>query len=240
MAKLPALVKAFATFDERGVATVEQFARVIREAGYLPTTKRGAGAADMGFKEAATLLIALSTSDTPKDAVQAVRNYECLERHDLVHPRPDMEAFRIRHRQKWPEPAQYVAESSNLISAIGRFLEALPRFGRDRVKRLHSNPDVEIPAAEVADDEREYFYTDHPVAQIVFFRPSRFVVFSSWEHRENFRRPGSEKDWRLAYTAPKSYRGYLERSEGFEVKREVHVTVTSNHLRAIHEAISST
>lgn len=78
MAKLPALVRAFAKFDERDERTIEQFARVIREAGELPTTKRGVGAAEMGAKEAAKLFIALNGSDGPKGAVKAIQDFYYL------------------------------------------------------------------------------------------------------------------------------------------------------------------
>lgn len=75
MARLPALVRTFAEFDDRDLVTVEQFARVIREAGHLPTTKRGAGAAEMGSLEAAKLFIALNGSDSPKNAIEAIERF---------------------------------------------------------------------------------------------------------------------------------------------------------------------
>ena len=52
MAKLPALVDALAAADYRSRATIDQIARVVREAGYIPTTKRGSGAADGLFRKA--------------------------------------------------------------------------------------------------------------------------------------------------------------------------------------------
>jgi hypothetical protein len=76
MVRLPALVEAFASCDERDRASIAQFARVIREAGLLPTTKRGRGAARMGALEAAILMIGLNAAGTPSGAPAAIRGYQ--------------------------------------------------------------------------------------------------------------------------------------------------------------------
>lgn len=78
MAKLPALVTALSKCDERERTTLDHYARVIREAGLIPTTKRGSGAAEMTFREAANLLIAANTADTPKAAPLIVPQYRAL------------------------------------------------------------------------------------------------------------------------------------------------------------------
>lgn len=78
--KLPGLVKVLAEGDERGEATLNHIARVIREAGHLPTTKRGPGASDMGVREAANLLMGASGSDIPANAAAAVEQYQSLSR----------------------------------------------------------------------------------------------------------------------------------------------------------------
>lgn len=77
--KLPGLVKVLAEGDERGEATLNHIARMIREAGHLPTTKRGPGASDMGVREAANLLIAVSGSDVPTNAAAAIEQYRSLQ-----------------------------------------------------------------------------------------------------------------------------------------------------------------
>lgn len=77
MAKLPALVDALAAADYRSRATIDQIARVVREAGYIPTTKRGSGAADMTVREAANLLIG-SFVESPAQAAKAVGLYRRL------------------------------------------------------------------------------------------------------------------------------------------------------------------
>lgn len=78
MAKLPALVTALAECDGRDRATIDHFARTIREAGLLPTTKRGVGSASMNVREAANLLIAIKASENAKDAAAVVRTYRTL------------------------------------------------------------------------------------------------------------------------------------------------------------------
>ncbi len=72
MATLPALVKAITEVDGRDHKTIEHTARLIREAGYIPTGKRGGGAAEMDFIAAANLLIGLNGADSPKDAEWAI------------------------------------------------------------------------------------------------------------------------------------------------------------------------
>jgi len=78
MAKLPALVSALATGDGRDHATIDYFARTLREAGLLPTTKRGVGSAEMTPREAASLLIGVNVSETPRKASVLVPLYRRL------------------------------------------------------------------------------------------------------------------------------------------------------------------
>ncbi len=78
MAKLPALVSALAECDDRDRSTLDHIARVIREAGLIPTTKRGSGASDMTVREAANLLIGASTAEHPKSAAMVVPLYRSL------------------------------------------------------------------------------------------------------------------------------------------------------------------
>ncbi len=84
MAKLPALVDAITEVDGRERPTIEHVARVIREAGYVPTTKRGSGAADMTAREAANLLLALNGADAPKDGPVAIDRFRSLVQTTLI------------------------------------------------------------------------------------------------------------------------------------------------------------
>lgn len=88
MTKLPGLVGALAECDERERATLDHVARVIREAGLIPTTKRGSGAADMTLTAAANLLIAANTGGIPKAAAMTVIQYRTLVPRNTGQPDP--------------------------------------------------------------------------------------------------------------------------------------------------------
>jgi hypothetical protein len=130
MAKLPALVSALAECDGRDRATLEHIARVIREAGYIPTTKRGAGAAEMTAREAANLFIGANGCDAPKDAPLAIDRFRSLVMHDAyVRDRTEVETFK------------QIAEASNfgvaleaLIDGMGEVLGAAENWLRDGYK----------------------------------------------------------------------------------------------------------
>ncbi|MBY6262236.1 hypothetical protein EI613_09955 [Azospirillum sp. 412522] len=120
MARLPALVTALAKFDGRDRAALEHVARAIREAGYIPTTKRGVGAANMTAREAVNLLLAVNGADSVKDAPLAVDRFRSLELHDhLIAPECDLALFReiIGH--------QTLGQGLEcLIDGMGEFLAA--------------------------------------------------------------------------------------------------------------------
>jgi len=60
------------------LATIDHIARVIREADYIPTTKRGSGAAEMTAQEAVNLLLAANGADTPSDGPAAIDRFRSL------------------------------------------------------------------------------------------------------------------------------------------------------------------
>jgi hypothetical protein len=80
MAKLPALVKAIQEVDGRDKKTLDHIARVVREAGYIPTGKRGSGSAEMTFEAAANYLIALNNIAPPKQLPDAIEHMRGLKR----------------------------------------------------------------------------------------------------------------------------------------------------------------
>ena len=83
MATLPALVSALAPVDGRERKSIDHVARVIREAGYMPTAGRGGAAAEMDASAAVNLLLGLNCADAPKDAPSAVGLMRKLE--PMVH-----------------------------------------------------------------------------------------------------------------------------------------------------------
>ncbi len=79
MVRLPALITEYAKLDGRPRSTIAWYARLAREAGKLPTTKRGLGAAHMGVREAVNLILACNGAEDPKegaDAVDRIRFYK--------------------------------------------------------------------------------------------------------------------------------------------------------------------
>ncbi|MCA1545021.1 hypothetical protein I6F18_34610 [Bradyrhizobium sp. NBAIM32] len=78
MARLPVLISRIAPFDGRSPDAIAHVARLVRESGYIATTKRGSGAAEMTTRDAANLLIALHGSDSPKRAPEAVERFRRL------------------------------------------------------------------------------------------------------------------------------------------------------------------
>jgi hypothetical protein len=72
LARLPALIDAYAAFDGRDHATIKLIARTIREAGLIPTTKRGSGASTMSEREVVNLLLGANGAEAPVAAPQAV------------------------------------------------------------------------------------------------------------------------------------------------------------------------
>ncbi|WAC25757.1 hypothetical protein [Ancylobacter sp. SL191] len=115
MAKLPALVDALAQHDPRGLAAVNHYARIVREAGFLPTTKRGNGASDMGEREVVNLLLGLAEVTNAQKAPRAIK---VLRDAKLVGPLPDH-----------PDPIERLAgfELEGHLESLGDFLECLVR-----------------------------------------------------------------------------------------------------------------
>lgn len=72
LARLPALVDAITAHDPRGRPTIAHIARQVRNAGLIESTKRGAGAAKMTFRDAAILVIGAYGDTNPAGAVEAV------------------------------------------------------------------------------------------------------------------------------------------------------------------------
>ena len=79
LAGLSSVIDAVAEWDNRDRATVEQFVLLLSQAGYLRAAMAGLSTTAIEACEAATLLIALSSSDTPEAAADAVKVFSGLE-----------------------------------------------------------------------------------------------------------------------------------------------------------------
>jgi len=75
MVRLPALITEFARLDGRPRSTIAWYARLAREAGKMPTTKRGQGAAHMGVREAVNLILACNGAEDPKQGANAIERF---------------------------------------------------------------------------------------------------------------------------------------------------------------------
>jgi hypothetical protein len=94
MAKLPALISTLSRHDERDRPTLEHIARTVREAGYIPTTKRGIGASGMTTEAAVNLFLGLNGCDAPKDAARAVERFRSLRPRGLTLSESEQDALR--------------------------------------------------------------------------------------------------------------------------------------------------
>jgi hypothetical protein len=79
MVRLPALITEYARLDGRPRSTIAWYARLAREAGKLPTTKRGRGAAEMGVREAVNLILACNCAEDPKEGANVIKKYRSYE-----------------------------------------------------------------------------------------------------------------------------------------------------------------
>ena len=96
MARLPQLVSALTRVDGRKMGTIEHGSRMLREAGLLVSGKRGVGAPEMGFTDAANLLIAVNATDNLSDGPTATELILALVptggvKEDQLFPLPDIE-----------------------------------------------------------------------------------------------------------------------------------------------------
>lgn len=114
MATLPKLVDALVVVDGRERATIEYTARVVREAGFMPTLKRGGGAAEMDSLAAANLLIALNAADAPKNAATAVSVVRFLERSGGADD------------ERIPDPLRAIGSSKTFGEALKIAIEEAP------------------------------------------------------------------------------------------------------------------
>lgn len=138
MAKLPALVSALAEADGRERPTIDHIARVIREAGYIPTGKRGVGAAEMDIRSAANLLIASAVSEVPKDSPTEIDRFRSLRKHTSSwegDTTVDADGtYRVDVNGLPPSPFDRIVEQNNFGAAFEELIEAVPEL-RDALIR---------------------------------------------------------------------------------------------------------
>jgi len=126
MAKIPALVSALARVDGRERKTIDHIARVAREDGYLPTGKRGGGAADTTPRVAADLLIALNGADTPKEAGIAIDRFRSLQQFTPGNSKKFRDLVDSYDSQ--PTPIQRVMDAKTFGQALEGLIETVPEL----------------------------------------------------------------------------------------------------------------
>jgi len=126
MAKLPALIETLSRHDERDQSTLEHVARTVREAGYIPTTKRGVGASGMTIGAATNLFLALNGCDAPKDAARAVDRFRSLQLRELTAVAPEQDDLqKLLTAETFGVAIERLIDCSNSISKwLCEWLEA--------------------------------------------------------------------------------------------------------------------
>jgi len=115
MTTLPQLIDALAKVDGRDHATLTQFGRVLREAGLLPTGKRGGGAPRMSPETGATILMATQGAFMPKDGPKAVTD---IRSYELCDTFPD----------EIPYPFSKISDCQNCGEAMAELISIVPEI----------------------------------------------------------------------------------------------------------------
>lgn len=146
MATLPVLVTAMAEVDGRDRKSVEHLGRVIREAGYITSGKRGGGAPDMTVREAANLIIALNGADMPKDAPTAIDRFRSLKQWY----RGTADDFRARSDEysDLPKPLQDVMDVHTFGEALEAVIEDVPEMTGSFLQYLEQGYEGDIERAK--------------------------------------------------------------------------------------------
>jgi len=215
MARLPALIDAFAACDPRGRATVVHVARVIREAGLIQTTKRGRGAAEMTEHDAVALLMGLNCSENIQDAPKAVLMFS------------ELAPVQAAKGGSVPPVLLPVVKAPTLYSALEALLIAAPQIDAmlANSEELHRKTPKAI-RGNVAEFGYEFwsratFHLPDPTASIAV----------TW--MENLAGP-IRRDLHVSYRAPQSRRP-VRRSREFD--RDVTISVGLSTFLRLHAAL---
>lgn len=125
MARLPALVDALAAIDDRPRGALDFVARAVREAGFIQTTKRGRGAAEMTAADAAAFLLGCYGAREPTTAAEAVATLTRLERisdETRDNLMPDW-TYGLMHARDPIEAVAALIEMAPLIGQAGRSMQ---------------------------------------------------------------------------------------------------------------------
>ncbi|NDV53925.1 hypothetical protein [Salipiger sp. PrR003] len=130
MAKLPAIIDLISKHDTRSVATISNYARVLRDHGLLPKGKRGRGAPDIHPLEVADLVLGLAGAF---DAVNAPHATRVLRAAKLAH---------IRRHNGDVEDAMSELRHWTIAESCEDFGFLLASILTDEPRRNDSSPDI--------------------------------------------------------------------------------------------------
>jgi len=140
MCRLPAFLRTLAACDGRRVETLVETARCLREAGYLPPSKRGVGATPVDDIQAANLLIACMTCDQPSAAPRALEVYRGLKNK-----------FRGGFGKGLPS-LELVARCETFGQAMSTLIAVAPNLKAEAIRVLATLYDIHSPERLLALD----------------------------------------------------------------------------------------
>lgn len=123
MARLPALIDAIVETDPRGRPTITHIARLVRDAALIDSTTRGAGAAKMTYRDAATLLMAVCGEINPLRSVSAANRLRTL----VPAPADEM---RLAQAEDLPKHFEWLREPVGFAVALERMIERAPQLAK--------------------------------------------------------------------------------------------------------------
>lgn len=183
MARLPALVDALVQIDGRERVLIDNVARAVREAGFIQTTKRGRGAAEMTAQDAAALLVGLYGSAGMADAPRVVDAFSQMKRR---HP-----AAAIKDG---PAALGPLFRSRTLLDAVQRLIELGPKL--DPVDKL-SQPAIGLGRVTLA-LHRPHLHAsirvvwrvaEDRIFEIALYYSGRQAIVSAYEVATEVRQP---------------------------------------------------
>jgi hypothetical protein len=139
MAKLPALVSTLAKHDERDRSSLNHVARVIREEGYIPTTKRGIGAAGMTTEAAVNLFLGLNGCESSKEAPLAIARFRSLRLDESSLKDMDHDTLRkVASAENFGIALEHLVDGSpSLVKWMRGFIDA--GFKDKRVRAIYQD-----------------------------------------------------------------------------------------------------
>lgn len=121
MARLPALIDALAEVDPRGRPSIFHIARRVRDGKLITSETRGAGAAKMTYRDAATLLMAACGDINPLGAVAAAERLQALE------PVP-ADSMRVMQREDLPPHFKWLKKPTGFAKTLELLIEHAPQL----------------------------------------------------------------------------------------------------------------